>query len=90
MTRIHLPTSFAALPPFSTRSSPTLSLRNPDGHTLSIHPLSPTLIRVTHELPPALYHQRVNQGIQWEEAIENTSVVVRTFCTGARGVTLTL
>lgn len=74
MPRTLIPTRFSLRPP--TASSASLSLSNPDGHVFSVHPVSPSIIRVAHELPKR-YKQKTKGGIDWETPCTNVLISVR-------------
>lgn len=70
MVRIQIASDFIPTNSNSTRNSPSLTLKNPNGHTLSLHAISSSTIRVVHALPDN-YYQKSNNGIQWEDSIES-------------------
>lgn len=74
MPRILIPKNFSI--DTSTRSAgPLLSLVNPAGHRLSVHPISSSIVRVVHELPPQYAHKSGSDGIAFEPAASDVVVV---------------
>lgn len=75
MPRTFIPRGFTL---DSSTSPASVSLSNAQGHHFSLHPVSPTTVRVVHELPRPKYHQKVNgSGINWEVPLETVKVTVR-------------
>ncbi|KAJ7217663.1 glycosyl hydrolases family 31-domain-containing protein, partial [Mycena pura] len=72
MPRIHFPASFA--PVQSAAVHPVFQLRNLRGHTLSIQPISNTVVRVAHQLPVDKFPQKTNGGISWEAPVSSARV----------------
>lgn len=70
MGRIQIACDFVPVSSKTTGSSPSLTLKNPKGHLLSLHAISSSTIRVVHTLPDN-YHQKYNNGIQWEDSLES-------------------
>ncbi|KAF8199901.1 glycosyl hydrolases family 31-domain-containing protein [Mycena galopus ATCC 62051] len=72
MPRIHIASSFSPAAPAA--KSAVFGLRNPRGHTLSIQPISDTVVRVVHQLPVQVFPQKTNVGIVWEPAAPSVIV----------------
>ncbi|ORY92423.1 glycosyl hydrolases family 31-domain-containing protein [Leucosporidium creatinivorum] len=73
MPRILIPTGFT--PDESPApNGPAFALRNPQGHRLSLHPVSSNILRVVHELPADKYRQKVNGGIEWEPSTSDIKI----------------
>lgn len=74
MPRILIPNNFSL--DTSTRSAgPLLCLVNPAGHRLSVHPISSSIVRVVHELPPQYAHKNGSNGITFEPPASDVAVV---------------
>lgn len=65
MPRHQIPVDFYPSQP--PNSVPAFQLENKGGHKISVHALTPGLVRVAHELPEK-YKPRSNGGIHWENS----------------------
>ncbi|KAJ7071961.1 glycosyl hydrolases family 31-domain-containing protein [Mycena amicta] len=71
MPRIQFPTAFTP-----ALGDPLFQLQNPQGHTLSIQPISDNIVRVTHQLPVDKFPQKINAGLAWESVAPSASLEV--------------
>ncbi|KAL8286348.1 hypothetical protein RQP46_004365 [Phenoliferia psychrophenolica] len=72
MPRTLIPTRFKLIPSAPTGAS--LQLQNPERHTFSVHPISPSIVRVVHELPNR-FKQKTNGGIDWEAPCSDVKIL---------------
>ncbi|KAK4049956.1 hypothetical protein OIV83_003780 [Microbotryomycetes sp. JL201] len=63
MTRTVIPRGFRRQAAYA---EPALSLQNDAGHSLNVHVVSSSIVRVVHELPRQQYPQKTNDGVHWE------------------------